>query len=1021
MDFEEAVKVADAAVFANTKRHLKDIEIVILRGAWQGQQYYDISESYGYAAGYLKYDVGPKLWKVLSEALGEKVSKTNFQGALERRWRSSFEAATHAPETLTHWKTDEKLFKAIPSYSGKKVEETTTPVVVDLFERIADKRQDWGEAVDVSVFYGRVEELATLEQWIVQNRFCLVTIVGMGGIGKTTLSVRCAQQIQDKFEYVIWRSLLHAPPLEDVLAELISFLSDQQQINLPEKVDARISLLIDYLRSSHCLVVLDNFESILGSGEYAGHYRNGYEGYGELLLRVGKTFHTSCLLLTSREKPEEFALLEGETHPTRSLQLTGLTEEEGQEILKAKGLSGTLDEMRKLIECYLGNPLELNIVSTSIRELFAGNISYFLEQNTAITSGISNLLEQQFNRLSDLEKKIMYWLAINREQILLQELQEDIVPAVSRIKLLEAVESLKRRSLCEITRAGFTQQPVVMEYITERFIELICSEIATEKISLLMSYALIKAQAKEYIRDSQVSLILKPIADRLTINFNDKQNLKQQLTRIILKIREQFTNSSGYATGNIINLFCYLQIDLAGYDFSNLTVWQAYLQNVKLHHVNFAHSNLAKSTFAKRLGGILSMAFSPDGKFLATSDTRGEIHLWNVVNSQPIFICKGHTTWTYSVTFSPVGNMLASGSNDQTVKLWDVTTGQCLKTLTGHTSDVQSVAFSPVGNILASSSNDQTVKLWDVSTGQCLKTLTGHTNYVHSVAFSPDSQTLASGSQDCTVKLWEVGDGNCLNTLQGHTSWVSSVAFSSQGNILATASDDQTVKLWDVSNGQCLNTLQGHTSWVSSVAFSPQGNILATASDDQSVKLWDVSNGQCLNTLQGHMDWVSSVTFSPDAQTLVSGSHDQTVKLWNVHTGQSFLTLQGYTNRVLSVAFNSDGQTLVSGSDDHTLKLWDVGTDQCLKTLQGHTNRIWSVAFNPQGNTLASGSDDYTVKLWDVNTGQCLKTLQGHTNRIWLVAFNPQGNTLASGSNDQTVKLWDVHDGNCLNTLQGHT
>ncbi|MBG1265090.1 NB-ARC domain-containing protein [Nostoc sp. WHI] len=1019
MNFEEAVKVADTVVFAKTKRHLKDIEIVILRASWQGQQYYDISETYGYAAGYLKYDVGPKLWKLLSEALGEKVSKKNFQGALQRRWRNSFETATpevQALETLTQWKTHEEFLEPILPYSGKEIEETTAPA-----EGIADQRQDWGEAVDVSVFYGRTEELRTLEQWIVQERSRLVTILGIGGIGKTALSVRLAQEIQGEFEYVIWRSLLHAPSIEDVLAELIQFLSDQQQTNLPEKVDARVSLLIDCLRSSRCLVVLDNFESILDSGNYAGSYRQGYEEYGELLIRIGKAVHTSCLVLTSREKPKEVALLEGEAQLTHSLQINGLKEEEGQKILKAKGLLGTLDNSKKLIEYYLGNPLELNIVSTSIRELFDGNISDFLEQDTAITCGIYNLLEQQFNRLSHLEKQIMYWLAINQEQTSLQELQEDIIPPVTRTELLEAVESLKRRSLCERISAGFTQHPVIMEYMIQRFVELVYSEIVTEEISLLMSYALIKAQAKDYIREIQVRLILKQITDRLILVYDSQENIKYKLTKIISKIRERFSRSSGYATGNIINLFSYLQIDLAGYDFSHLTVWQAYLENVNLDYVNFAYSNLAKSTFAKTLGGILSMAFSPDGKFLATSDTLGEIHLWNVLNSQQFFICKGHTTWTYSVTFSPLGNLLASASQDQTVKLWDVSTGQCLKTLTGHISAVQSVAFSPLGNLLASASYDQTVKLWDVSTGQCLKTLTGHISTVQSVAFSPDNQTLASGSQDCTVKLWDVRDGNCINTLQGHTSWVSSVAFNPQGNILASGSDDHTAKLWNVSNGQCMKTLDEHVSWVSSVTFSPDGQILATGSDDHTVKLWNVSDYECLNTLRGHIDWVSSVTFSSDGQTLATGSHDQTVKLWNIYTGQDFLTLQGYTNRVLSITFNPKGNILATGNDDHTVKLWDISTGQCLKTLQGHIGRVWSVAFSSQGNILATGSDDHTVKLWDISTGQCLKTLQGHTNRVWLVTFNPLGNLLASGSDDHTAKLWNVSDGNCLNTLQGHT
>jgi len=962
MDFEDAFRVANTAVLAKTKRNLKDLEATILSGAWEGKSYYEIADAYGYSAQYLTQDVGSQLWKLLSEALGEKVSKTNFKSALERQWRLQQTA-------------DNDPLEPKPSNS----EETTIPPhVVAPKEVITDQRQDWGEAVDVSLFYGRTTELTTLEQWIVHDRCRLISILGIGGIGKTALSVRSAEKIQHEFDYLIWRSLLHAPPVEKMLATLIQILSGQEKTYLPETISDKVSVLINYLRSSRCLLVLDNFESILHSGEQFGRYRSGYEGYGELLRRVGETHHQSCLVLTSREKPEEVALLEGEISSIRSLQLAGLKEVDGQEILKVKSLVGTEDERRRLIEYYGGNPLELKIVSTSIRDLFGGNIADFLEQGITVFNGVRNLLDQQFNRLSDLEKQIMYWLAINREPISSLELQEDIVTVVSRPRLLEAIEFLRRRSLVERCSAGFTQQTVVMDYITEIFLEQIFEEIKTEQISLLMSHALIKAETKDYIRERQNNLILEHVIDKLIINFVSQKNIEKKLNQLLWKIREQFYSLPGYASGNIINLLVKLKINLTGYDFSNLTIWQAFLQNINLRHVNLANSDLAKSVFAEKLGGILSIAFSPDGKLLVTSDTNGEIHLWQIKNGKQIVICRGSTNWTFSVAFSPLGNILASGNLDKTVKLWDVSDGKCLKTLTGHTSYVHAIAFSPDGQTLVSSSYDQTIKLWDISDGKCLKTLTGHTSYIQTLAFAPqrymnssESYTLASGSQDNTIMLWDVGTGKCLNTLQGHSSCVSSVAFSPEGQILASGSDDHTVKLWDVDTGKCLNTLQGHSSWVSSVAFSPEGQILASGSDDHTVKLWDVDTGKCLNTLQGHSNWVSSVAFSPEGHILASGSHDQAVKLWDIHTSQSLKTLQGHTNRIFSVAFapqccgkSPDRYTLVSGSEDCNVRLWDVDTAQCLKTLQTHTSRVLSVSVSPLGLILASASEDSTIKLW---------------------------------------------------------
>jgi WD40 repeat protein len=887
--------------------------------------------------------------------------------------------------------------------------------------------QDWGEAVDVSVFYGRTEELAKLEQWIVQERCRLVTLLGMGGIGKTSLSIKLAQKIQAQFDYVIWRSLRNAPPIQEILADIIKFLSNQQKTDLPETVGSRISLLIDYLRASRCLLVLDNAESILQGEEHTGEYREGYEDYGELLRRVGGTSHQSCLVLTSREKPKEVASSEGETLPVRSLQLTGLKALDGEEIFHAKGLSGSEEEQIRLIEFYKGSPLALKIIATTIKELFDGNIAEFLGQGSVVFGQIRDLLNQQFNRLSDLEQEVMYWLAINREPVSLSELREDIVSLASQPKLMEAVQSLLRRSLIEKSAALFTLQPVVMEYLTDRLIEQVCEEVQTGKIEVFNKYALIKATAKDYVRETQVRLILKPIAQRLVTTFGSNRSTTlgarslAPLEQILSTLREKYPHQAGYAAGNIINLLCQLQTDLTNWDFSNLKVWQAYLQGMTLQHVNFADSDLTKSVFTQAFDRIVSVAFSPDGKLLATGDVVGQIRVWQVVDGQQLLTFQGHSNWVSSIAFSPDGQLLAvTGSSDSTVKLWEISTRQCLRTFQGHSNWVSSVAFSPNGQTLASSSDDQTVRLWEVSTGQCLHILRDHTDKVWSVAFSRDGQTLASGSDDQTVRLWEVSTGQCLRILQGHSNWVRSVAFSRDGQTLASGSNDSTVKLWEVSTGHCLKTLQGDTEGIGTIAFSPDSHTLASGGDDQTVRLWEVSTGQCLRILSGHMHRVRSVAFSPDGQTLVSGSDDRTVRLWEVSTGQCLRILQGHSNRVRSVAFSLDDQLLASGSGDQMVRLWEVSTGQCLKILQGHSSGIQSVAFSPNGQTLASGSGDPTVRLWEVTTGHCLHVLQGHSRWVQSVAFSPNGQTLASGSGDKTIRLWEVSTGQCLHVLQGH-
>jgi DNA-binding beta-propeller fold protein YncE len=285
----------------------------------------------------------------------------------------------------------------------------------------------------------------------------------------------------------------------------------------------------------------------------------------------------------------------------------------------------------------------------------------------------------------------------------------------------------------------------------------------------------------------------------------------------------------------------------------------------------------------------------------------------------------GHDSYVHGVAFSPDGRLLATAGGGGAARLWDPATGDCLRTLDGHDGHVWGVAFSPDGRLLATAGGDRTARLWDPATGEHLRTLRGHGGSGKGVAFSPDGRLLATASDDGTARLWDPGRGrrNCLRTLTGHDGHVNGVAFSPDGRLLATAGGDKTARLWDPATGEHRRTLRGHGGTVTGVAFSPDGRLLATGSCDNTARLWDPATGDCLRTLTGHGRMHGGVAFSPDGRLLATAGLDGTARLWDPATGDCLSTLTYHNSGDNGVAFSPDGLLLAIGSDDGTARLWD--------------------------------------------------------------------------------------------------
>ncbi|PZD75023.1 hypothetical protein C1752_00223 [Acaryochloris thomasi RCC1774] len=422
MDVEIALRIIDEAVFDFIERHLSAPEVEIVRGTWVRSTYDEMAETSPFSMNYLKRDVGPKFWKLLSKAWAEDVNKSNLQTVLERR------TSNFASKTLARGAS-------------------------------APPHQDWTMSAPLCLpLEGREGELAQLKDWLQAEPSSVVAIQGLPGVGKTGLARQLAENVQSSFEYVVWHSLGQAP----VLQRSLEVLSAQ----LPEvttSADEALARVLAQCRQYRCLLVLDGVESILQPGQLAGHYRSGYEDYAAFFEQMTVATHRSCLVITTLEVPTSL-LMQSQTPSFRYLSLSGLPENDATLLLTQEGLKAK-KAWPLLIHQYQGHPLALKMVAQRIQRLFNGDVSGFLAQENVLTGGLESLLSGVFNRLTQIEQELLYTLACASAPLSLVNL-ESLLPTQGN--LLEALGSLQARSLLKTQDqkavAYFTLAPFVQAF-----------------------------------------------------------------------------------------------------------------------------------------------------------------------------------------------------------------------------------------------------------------------------------------------------------------------------------------------------------------------------------------------------------------------------------------------------------------------------------------------------------------------------------------------------------------------------
>jgi WD40 repeat protein/tRNA A-37 threonylcarbamoyl transferase component Bud32 len=447
---------------------------------------------------------------------------------------------------------------------------------------------------------------------------------------------------------------------------------------------------------------------------------------------------------------------------------------------------------------------------------------------------------------------------------------------------------------------------------------------------------------------------------------------------------------------------------------------------------------------------VWAVTYSPDGRRLAwagsakTGDNataRAVVQIWNMERGEMELTLRGHTAAVRGLAFSPDGRWLASASADRTARVWETVLGKEVATLPEMWDVVTSVAFSPDGQRLLTGGSDLSVRLWDSDVWKAQAgaqppkrpptplVMVRAGGRIRSVAFSPDGMRFAAASDGRVVQIWDARSGADVGTLRGHAGPVYGVAFSPDGWRVASASEDGTAKMWDITTDGETVPVKKYIRAVSSVAFSPDGRHFISGGEDRAVRCWDAAGCDETATLWGHTDGISCLAYSPDGLHIASGGHDRTVRVWDSTSPAQPPTIHACVGDVWGVSFDPTGRWLACASgvpgESGQVKVWDAAT--------GTEHRSWSdppstagrpsfrcVAFDPDGRLLAAGCGDQTVKIWDVQTGRQTVTLSGDSmGAILSVAFSPDGRHVASAGQDRTVRIWDVTTG-AATVIDGH-
>lgn len=852
---------------------------------------------------------------------------------------------------------------------------------------------DWGSAPGAAVFHGREAELATLEQWANADRCQVITISGMGGVGKTTLAARFARRAAADFAYVFWRSLHNAPPLDEIIADCLQLLSGGRLLAAQYAGQERsVIALLRLLEQQRCLLILDNLETLIQPGTMQGQFRDGCEAYGRFIQQLAESPHQSCIILTSREQLRELEPIEGPQAPVRTLRLAGLAPEASRAMLEQSALRGSPSAWDSFLAHYGSNLVSLR-----------GNL------HGLDLSGI--VLRQAFLR-GIAAQGASFAQADAREALFTTPLETIASTALSPDGRYLAIGSFGGQ--VQVWQAsdgkllwaakGHSRMTWALAFHPSGMLLASGGYQGRLRIWDVGSGSQVAAwQAHDgWVR----ALAFSPDGERMA-------SVGEDATARVWDLRTRTACYELHGHRGIIWSVTWSgdgrRVITGGAD-GTIRAWDG---------------ATGAALYTRQEGtGVFAVAMHPAGSIVASSSTDGRVKLWDVERGVVVEQLERRAHGVATLAFNRDGTLLACGSLEGLIELWEMSATGALRSvglLEGHQWLVSAVSFGSQ-KLLASAAYGGQVKLWDAQRGQLLRTVQGYSQLATALAFSPDGRLLANGDDKGVVRLWDVGSDRCLFAVQGHSGPVWTIAWKPDGTAFASGGDDREVKLWDAQSSQCLQRFHGNRVVLWSLAFSGDGAVLASGGGDNLIRLYQVAGSGEVNafaTIEGAPSNIVSLAFRPDRHILASGHLHGEIVLWELDGYQRLITLQHGSGPVGALAFRGE-RHMLSGSNDQLLRVWAVVSGECLDAWPGRATGNWfkAIALSHDGALVVTGSGDTKVQLWRKGQAEVQPTqLLGHAGQIWAVALSHEANLLASGDQLGKILVWDLRTGEVLHRL----